>query len=220
LAAAPAGALLIDCSTIDVETARDVARAAEGRDWPCSTRRCRAGSPARKPRRSPSCRGPDEAFERARPVLEAMARPSSMRRRRKRAGRQDLQQHGPRRLDDRGVGGVPAGREARPRRPEAVRYFLEVVGPVLVDDELLPGAGPVPASPANRDYKAGFTATMMLKDLKLAQEAARATRTSTPLGAGRQRSTSSSSKRRTAASIFRDHPVLAGRAITAVARYF
>ncbi len=35
-----------------------------------------------------------------------------------------------------------------------------------------PVPGPVPTSPANRDYQAGFTAAMMLKDLKLAQEAA------------------------------------------------
>ena len=39
--------------------------------------------------------------------------------------------------------------------------------------------GPVPASPANRDYQAGFTAAMMLKDLKLAQEAARTAGVST-----------------------------------------
>jgi 3-hydroxyisobutyrate dehydrogenase len=46
-----------------------------------------------------------------------------------------------------------------------------------------PVPGPVPASPANRDYKAGFTAAMMLKDLKLAQDAAAAAGASTPLGA-------------------------------------
>jgi 3-hydroxyisobutyrate dehydrogenase len=45
-----------------------------------------------------------------------------------------------------------------------------------------PVPGPVPASPANRDYQAGFTAAMMLKDLKLAQEAARAGGATTPLG--------------------------------------
>src|SRR5262249_40689623 len=44
--------------------------------------------------------------------------------------------------------------------------------------------GLVPSAPANRDYKAGFTAAMMLKDLNLAQPAARATRATTPLGAG------------------------------------
>jgi 3-hydroxyisobutyrate dehydrogenase len=47
-----------------------------------------------------------------------------------------------------------------------------------------PVPGLVPTSPANRDYQAGFTAAMMLKDLKLSQAAARATRATTPLGAG------------------------------------
>src|SRR6202040_4013394 len=46
-----------------------------------------------------------------------------------------------------------------------------------------PVPGPVPTSPANRDYQAGFTAAMMLKDLKLAQDAARAAQAVTPLGA-------------------------------------
>src|SRR3954467_3352053 len=46
-----------------------------------------------------------------------------------------------------------------------------------------PVPGPVPASPANRGYQAGFTAEMMVKDLKLAQQAANAAGASTPLGA-------------------------------------
>jgi 3-hydroxyisobutyrate dehydrogenase len=46
-----------------------------------------------------------------------------------------------------------------------------------------PVPGPVPSSPANRDYKAGFTAAMMLKDLRLAQQAAGMTAVATPLGA-------------------------------------
>src|SRR3954452_24887724 len=46
-----------------------------------------------------------------------------------------------------------------------------------------PVPGPVPASPANNGYKPGFAAALMLKDLRLAQEAALATRTATPLGA-------------------------------------
>jgi 3-hydroxyisobutyrate dehydrogenase len=44
--------------------------------------------------------------------------------------------------------------------------------------------GPVPSSPANRDYQPGFTVAMMLKDLKLAQEAAARSGAVTPLGAG------------------------------------
>src|SRR5262249_24555811 len=46
-----------------------------------------------------------------------------------------------------------------------------------------PVPGPVPTSPANRDYQAGFTAAMMLKDLKLAQNAAHGAGAATPLGA-------------------------------------
>ncbi len=46
-----------------------------------------------------------------------------------------------------------------------------------------PVPGPVPASPANRDYQAGFTAAMMLKDLRLAQDAAQNSGAATPLGA-------------------------------------
>ena len=46
-----------------------------------------------------------------------------------------------------------------------------------------PVPGPVPTSPANRDYKAGFTAGMMLKDLRLAQDASKTAKAPTPLGA-------------------------------------
>ncbi|MDE1174429.1 MAG: 3-hydroxyisobutyrate dehydrogenase [Parvibaculaceae bacterium] len=45
-----------------------------------------------------------------------------------------------------------------------------------------PVPGPVPTSPANRDYLPGFTAAMMLKDLRLAQEAAQASKTPIPMG--------------------------------------
>ncbi len=46
-----------------------------------------------------------------------------------------------------------------------------------------PVPGPVPTSPANNGYKPGFAAALMLKDLKLAQEAALAAGAVTPLGA-------------------------------------
>jgi 3-hydroxyisobutyrate dehydrogenase len=45
-----------------------------------------------------------------------------------------------------------------------------------------PVPGPVPTSPANRGYQAGFTAAMMLKDLRLAQEASEVAGATTPLG--------------------------------------
>lgn len=46
-----------------------------------------------------------------------------------------------------------------------------------------PVPGPVPTSPANNDYKPGFSAALMHKDLKLAQEAAIQSGANTPLGA-------------------------------------
>ena len=46
-----------------------------------------------------------------------------------------------------------------------------------------PVPGPVPTSPANRDYAGGFAAALMLKDLKLAQSAAQSVGANTPLGA-------------------------------------
>jgi 3-hydroxyisobutyrate dehydrogenase len=46
-----------------------------------------------------------------------------------------------------------------------------------------PVPGPVPASPANNGYKPGFAAALMLKDLKLAREAAQAVQARTAIGA-------------------------------------
>jgi 3-hydroxyisobutyrate dehydrogenase len=46
-----------------------------------------------------------------------------------------------------------------------------------------PVPGPVPTSPANNGFKPGFAAALMLKDLKLAQDAALQSGAATPLGA-------------------------------------
>lgn len=46
-----------------------------------------------------------------------------------------------------------------------------------------PVPGPVPTTPANNGYQPGFATAMMLKDLKLAQDAAQSAGASTPLGA-------------------------------------
>jgi 3-hydroxyisobutyrate dehydrogenase len=46
-----------------------------------------------------------------------------------------------------------------------------------------PVPGPVPTSPANNAYKPGFAAALMLKDLKLAREAAASVKAKTALGA-------------------------------------
>ncbi len=45
-----------------------------------------------------------------------------------------------------------------------------------------PAPGVVPTAPSNRDYQPGFAAAMMLKDMKLSQEAATTADSLTPLG--------------------------------------
>ena len=50
-------------------------------------------------------------------------------------------------------------------------------------DTYCPFPGLTPAAPANRDYEPGFTSDMMLKDLRLAQQAAQSVDANTPLGA-------------------------------------
>ena len=76
-----------------------------------------------------------------------------------------------------------------------------------------PVPGPVPTSPANRDYQAGFTAAMMLKDLKLAQDAAKARRrrNAARCGCG-ENLRRNTSKRRGAARFLRRHPLRPRRA--------
>ena len=143
LAAAAPATLLINSSTIDVETSRAVAQAAEGRGLPMVDAPVSGGvAGAQAATLTFMVGGSSEAFERARPVLENMGKtivhaggPGTGQ------AAEDLQQYDPGRIDDRGFGGLPAGGKAGPRRPAAFRHCVEVVGPMLVDDELLPGAG-------------------------------------------------------------------------------
>jgi 3-hydroxyisobutyrate dehydrogenase len=50
-------------------------------------------------------------------------------------------------------------------------------------NDYCPAPGPVPAAPSNRDYAPGFAAALMLKDLRIAMEAARSAEAVTPMGA-------------------------------------
>jgi 3-hydroxyisobutyrate dehydrogenase len=50
-------------------------------------------------------------------------------------------------------------------------------------NDYCPAPGPVPTAPSNRDYAPGFAAALMLKDLRIAMEAAQAAGALTPMGA-------------------------------------
>jgi 3-hydroxyisobutyrate dehydrogenase len=185
LPAAPKGALVIDCSTIDVDSAKRAHEAggAAGMltlDAPVSggVGGATAGT------LTFMCGGSPEAFARAKPILEAMGK----------------------RIVHCGAPG--AGQAAKicnnmilgatmivTCEAFALAEKLGLAAQALFDvastssgqswslSSYCPVPGPVPASPANRDYKPGFAASLMLKDLKLAQEAAASVGAATPLGA-------------------------------------
>jgi len=185
VALAPQKAVLIDSSTIDVESARAVATAAAKRGLGMIDAPVSGGvGGATGGTLTFMVGGPDDAFAKARPVLEAMGKTIVH------------------------AGGSGNGQAAKICNNMILGISMIAVSEAFVLAEKLgldkqklfdiaskasgqcwsltsycPVPGPVPASPANRDYQAGFTAAMMLKDLKLAQEAARMANVSTPLGA-------------------------------------
>jgi 3-hydroxyisobutyrate dehydrogenase len=183
---ANAGTLLIDSSTIDVETARDIAAAAETKglfmiDAPVSggVGGAQAGT------LTFMVGGPERAFERAKSILEVMGKTIVH------------------------AGGAGNGQAAKICNNMILGISMIAVSEAFVLAEKLgleaqklfdisskssgqcwsmttycPVPGLVPTSPANRDYAPGFTTAMMLKDLKLAQGAAKSSKATTPLGAG------------------------------------
>jgi 3-hydroxyisobutyrate dehydrogenase len=185
IAAAKPGALLIDSSTIDVESARAVASAAAARGLPMIDAPVSGGvGGAQAGTLTFMVGGPDAAFAQAKPILEAM-------------GKNIVH-----------AGGAGNGQAAKICNNMILGISMIAVSEAFVLAEKIgldaqklfdiaskasgqcwsltsycPVPGPVPAAPSNRDYQAGFTAAMMLKDLKLAQEAARAAEAVTPLGA-------------------------------------
>ncbi len=182
---AAARPLLIDCSTIDVESARAVAAAAaaaglEMLDAPVSggVGGAAAGT------LTFMVGGPAAAFARAAALLPAM-------------GRKIVH-----------AGGAGAGQAAKICNNMMLGIGMIATAEAFVLADKLgldrqklfdiasvssgqcwsltgycPVPGPVPTSPANRDYAAGFSAALMLKDLTLAQAEAAATGAATPLGA-------------------------------------
>jgi 3-hydroxyisobutyrate dehydrogenase len=179
------GTLLIDSSTIDVESARVVAAAAEARGLPMIDAPVSGGvGGAQAATLTFMVGGSANAFARAETLLAAMGKTIVH------------------------AGGAGNGQAAKICNNMILGVSMIAVSEAFLLAERLgldaqklfdiaskssgqcwsmtsycPVPGPVPTSPANRDYQAGFTAAMMLKDLKLAQDAVRASGAVTPLGA-------------------------------------
>jgi 3-hydroxyisobutyrate dehydrogenase len=176
---------LIDSSTIDVETARHVHNAAQQAGFDMVDAPVSGGvAGAEKAALTFMVGGTEKAFVRAKPVLEAMGKTI-----------------------------VHAGKPGNGQAAKICNNMILAVNMIAVSEAFIlaerlgleaqslfdicskasgqcwalttycPMPGLVPTSPANRDYLPGFTTAMMLKDLRLSQEAAQSMGTKTPLGA-------------------------------------
>ncbi|WP_118857658.1 3-hydroxyisobutyrate dehydrogenase [Sphingomonas mesophila] len=181
---APKGALMIDCSTIDVATAKEVGETLRGLGFESVDAPVSGGiAAANGGTLTFMVGGSEEGFERARPVLEAM-----------------------------GKAVIHAGEAGAGQAAKIVNNMLLAVtmagtceafvlaqklglNPQTFYDisskasgqswsmtsySPVPGVGP--ETPADRDYEGGFMAQLMLKDLKLAMAAAEEAGAYTPMG--------------------------------------
>lgn len=178
------GVLIVDCSTIDVQSSKQ-AHALAAKHGIASVDAPVSGGTggARGATLTFMCGGDDRAFAAAKPVLENM-------------GKKIVH-----------CGEAGAGQATKICNNMMLAISMIGVGEAFVLAEKLglshqalfdvastssgqcwaltsycPVPGPVPTSPANNDYKPGFAAALMVKDLTLAQDAAKATGTATPLG--------------------------------------
>ncbi|MDB5425109.1 MAG: 3-hydroxyisobutyrate dehydrogenase [Phenylobacterium sp.] len=180
-----AGALLIDCSTIDVESARAVAKQVTEAGFRFADAPVSGGTAAAEAGTLAFMVGCDAGDF---PAVEAMLAPMS--RVTIHAGDHGAGQAA--KICNNMVLGATmiatceafALAEKLGLDPER---FFEIAskssGQSWSLTSYCPWPGPVPTAPSNRNYEGGFATAMMLKDLKLAQEAAAKTGAAAPLGA-------------------------------------
>jgi 3-hydroxyisobutyrate dehydrogenase len=178
------GALIIDCSTIDVESAKQAHALAAKHGMGSVDAPVSGGTGGAKGATLTfMCGGDEKSFAAAKPVLENM-------------GKKIVH-----------CGGAGAGQAAKICNNMILGISMIAVGEAFALAERLglshkalfdvastssgqcwaltsycPVPGPVPTSPANNDYKPGFASALMVKDLTLAQDAAKASGAATPLG--------------------------------------
>ena len=182
---APREALLADCSTIDIATAREVAAAASESGYEMIDAPVSGGvTGAEAGTLTFMVGGTADGYERARPILAAM-------------GRNVAHVGGPghgqaTKICNNMMAGIAIiaasevfclgealGLDAR----KLYGVLSTSTGQTRMMDQMHPVPGIVETAPSNRDYAPGFKAALMAKDLGLAQSAATDTGTSTPLGA-------------------------------------
>jgi 3-hydroxyisobutyrate dehydrogenase len=185
IAHARPGALFIDSSTIDVQSARDVAAAAAARGFSMLDAPVSGGVGGATAGTLTFMVGGDAAaFERAKPVLQKMGKNIFH------AGAPGNGQAA--KIANNMLLGITmiatceAFNLAEKLGLDAQTFFniaSTASGQSWSMTSYCPAPGPVPNAPSNREYRPGFAAAMMLKDMRLAQEAAHAAKAATPLGA-------------------------------------
>ncbi|WP_409433955.1 3-hydroxyisobutyrate dehydrogenase [Litorimonas sp. RW-G-Af-16] len=183
-ALAKSGALLIDCSTIDVSEAREVIRAAKDAGFDMLDAPVSGGvGGAEAGTLTFMCGGSKDAFQRARPYLDAMGK--NVFHAGEAGNGQVAKVCNNMLLGIHMIGTCEAFNLAEKLGLDAQTFFdisSTASGQNWSMTSYCPAPGPVPSAPSNRDYRAGFAAAMMLKDLRLAKAAAEQAEASTPLG--------------------------------------
>lgn len=178
------GGIILDCSTIDVATARDMIAQAETRGFAMIDAPVSGGvGGAEAGTLTFMCGGTSEAFDRAKPFLEVMGQ--NIFHAGDAGNGQAAKICNNMLLGIHMIGTCEAFNLAEKLGLDAQTFYdisSTASGQNWSMTSYCPAPGPVQSAPSNRDYKAGFSAAMMLKDLRLAQEAAATAKASTPLG--------------------------------------
>ena len=171
----PAGALFMDCSTIAVEDAREASKQAEGAGFELLDAPVSGGiMAAQGGTLTFMVGGSDAAYERGKPFLEIMGKNVFH------AGASGNGQVAKiannMLLGITMIGTCEAFALAEKLGLDAQTFFdiaSTASGQSWSMTTYCPAPGPVPTAPSNNEYKAGFAVDMMLKDLKLADNAAK-----------------------------------------------
>ncbi len=185
LARVAKGTLLIDSSTIDVETARAVAKAAADKGLEMLDAPVSGGvGGAAAGTLTFMCGGTEAGFARAKPVLDNMGKTIVHAGASGNGQAAKLCNNMLLAISMIGTCEVFGLAEKLGLKAETLFAIASTsTSQCWAMTSYCPVPGPVPTSPANRGYAPGFTGHMMLKDLKLAQQAAIAAGAATPLGA-------------------------------------
>jgi 3-hydroxyisobutyrate dehydrogenase len=181
---APTGAILLDCSTIDVATAREVIEVTEAHGYQMVDAPVSGGiAAANGGTLTFMVGGSDEAFAHAQPILAAMGKAVIH------AGAAGTGQAAKicnnMLLAIHMIGTCEAFAMAQKLGLDPQTFYdISSVSSgqnwSMTSYCPVPGVGPV--TPADNDYQGGFAAGLMLKDLRLAMEAAQGAGATVPLG--------------------------------------